>query len=242
MSLLNSIMGGGGNGGGGGGKNGSGGGSSGNGVVLGMSMDIWSTGAFSFESPLKDLLDSGDYTLEQLLAEDELLQELRGLHPMLMQYFSTERNLTKLLLYVTQQPNKPASSMTDRDGESLEKHDGAHHAQTPVNGNRETPSSSSPQGSAVKTETMTNDDGGVEAVAASSSSALPVATAITEGVAKAEPGVKWLLAQLEKKPSMDNNSITIVHDEGDALKKKHPELDPEMLYIRFPFMACEIIC
>jgi hypothetical protein len=220
-------------------------GGNGNGGGVGMSMDIWSTGDFSFESPLKDLLDSGDYTLEQLLAEDELLQELRGLHPVLMQYFSTERNLTKLLLYVTQQMPPPSS--LKNNVASVEKHEPQQqqqqqqqHETTPVNGNREVLEDHV----VVKTETMTNDDGGVEAVASSStsSSAVAVALAIPETEqAKVEPG-KWLLAQLEKKPSMDNNSITIDHDEDYALKKKHPELDPEMLYIRFPFMACEIIC
>ena len=41
--------------------------------------DIWSSmGALSFASPMKDLLDTGNYTIDDLLAEDELLQELRG--------------------------------------------------------------------------------------------------------------------------------------------------------------------
>lgn len=72
------------------------------GVVTG---DIWCSGAFSFESPLKDLLDSGEYTLEQLLAEDELLQELRGVHPQLIEFFSTEAAVTGLVKYVTLPPN-----------------------------------------------------------------------------------------------------------------------------------------
>jgi hypothetical protein len=75
------------------------------GVVTG---DIWCSGAFSFESPLKDLLDSGEYTLEQLLGEDELLQELRGIHPQLIDFFSTEEALAGLIRYVTLPPNGPA--------------------------------------------------------------------------------------------------------------------------------------
>eukprot|EP00957_Ditylum_brightwellii_P048866 3707549-Ditylum_brightwellii.AAC.1 len=58
--------------------------------------DIWSTGAFSFESPLKDLLDAGSYTLEDLLGEDELLQELRGMHPQLIEFFSREETVEGL--------------------------------------------------------------------------------------------------------------------------------------------------
>ena len=59
--------------------------------------DIWSSGAFAFESPLKDLLDSLDYSLEDLLGEDELLQELRGLHPELITFFSSEENVANLV-------------------------------------------------------------------------------------------------------------------------------------------------
>jgi hypothetical protein len=72
------------------------------GVVTG---DIWCTGAFSFESPLKDLLDSGEYTLEQLLEEDELLQELRGIHPQLLEFFSTEEAVAGLIQYVILPPD-----------------------------------------------------------------------------------------------------------------------------------------
>ena len=67
------------------------------GVVTG---DIWCSGAFSFESPLKDLLDSGEYTLDQLLGEDELLQELRGIHPQLIDFFSSEEAVAGLVQYV----------------------------------------------------------------------------------------------------------------------------------------------
>jgi hypothetical protein len=66
--------------------------------------DIWSTGAFAFESPLKDLLETQNYTLEDLLAEDELLQELRGLHPTLVSYFSKEENVTGLIRYLVNPP------------------------------------------------------------------------------------------------------------------------------------------
>jgi len=50
--------------------------------------DIWTTDAFAFEgSPLKDLLESQNYSLVDLLAQDELLQELRGCLPVLVEYF-----------------------------------------------------------------------------------------------------------------------------------------------------------
>lgn len=81
-----------------------------------MTGDIWCSGAFSFESPLKDLLDSGEYTLEQLLAEDELLQELRGVHPQLIEFFSTEAAVTGLINYVTLPPHGSPPPHTARHG------------------------------------------------------------------------------------------------------------------------------
>lgn len=125
--------------------------------------DIWSSGAFSFESPLRELLDSGEYSIEQLLVEDELLQEIRGVHPKLIEYFSTPQAVTKLVYYVTLPPDTPVPRPTSET--------------TPENNEKQ-------QGGWLKSETET----------------------------------------------IETN------------KSKHPEQDPEMLHVRFPYMACEIIC
>eukprot|EP00934_Nitzschia_sp_Nitz4_P001368 Nitzschia sp. Nitz4//scaffold3_size479765//165626//168586//NITZ4_000068-RA/size479765-processed-gene-0.74-mRNA-1//1//CDS//3329550662//1368//frame0 len=80
------------------------------GIVTG---DIWCSGAFMYDSPLKDLLDTGNYTLEQLLQEDELLQELRGVHPQLIEFFSSVESVTGLVRYVTQPPPPKSTSTPD---------------------------------------------------------------------------------------------------------------------------------
>ena len=77
--------------------------------------DIWSTGVFAFESPLKDLLDSNDYTLDDLLEQDELLQELRGLHPQLIDYFGAEEAVAGL------QQQQQAKAKEDRRGGQKEE-------------------------------------------------------------------------------------------------------------------------
>ena len=63
--------------------------------------DIWSTEAFSYytsyQSPLKTLLDSNNYTLNELLKQDELLQELRGCEIKLIDYFSKEEVVAELV-------------------------------------------------------------------------------------------------------------------------------------------------
>jgi len=84
-----------------------------------MTGDIWCNGAFSFESPLKDLLESGEYTLEQLLAEDELLQELRGVHPQLIEFFATEQAVTGLVKYVTLPPDGNLPSNAEGEPPSI---------------------------------------------------------------------------------------------------------------------------
>jgi len=145
--------------------------------------DIWSTGAFSFESPLKDLLDSGEFTLEQLLAEDELLQEVRGCHQKLIDFFTTEQAVTKLVQYVILPPTEM-------------------HFLVPE--------------SVIAEEEHLNGD---------------VATkAVTQEVSPTpkEPG-EWLRQHLEDVKSGNK-------------QKKEPEKDPALKHIRFPYMACEIIC
>jgi hypothetical protein len=166
----------------------------------GLSGDIWSTGAFSFESPLKDLLDSGDFTLEQLLAEDELLQEMRGVHPKLMAYFQTEAAVTKLVQYLILPP-----AGTDMDEPKAK-------AKADVD-----------TGSAG-TETAAGTD---TSATADSSSADEQQQNQTK--APRQPG-EWLLQHLESKAADGGN------------KSKTPQDDPEMKHIRFPYMACEIIC
>jgi hypothetical protein len=180
----------------------------------GLSGDIWSTGAFSFESPLKDLLDAGDFTLEQLLAEDELLQEMRGVHPKLMAYFQTEAAVTKLVQYLIL---PPAGTDMDSDvpGEkakaNVEVDTGSAGTETVIGAGAT---------AAAGTDTL------VDGQQQQNQQHNKVATA---NAAPRQPG-EWLLQHLESKAA----------DGGS--KSKTPQDDPEMKHIRFPYMACEIIC
>lgn len=155
--------------------------------AVGGAGDIWSTGAFAFESPLKDLLDSGNYTTEDLLAEDELLQELRGLHPTLTQYFGSEAVVTELLTYVILGPNDEAPASATKGSAAA---------------NKEAPPSDEPDGE----ETTTVDN--------APQTNLP-------------PG-EWLFRYLEKKEAGE--------------KAPAATTDPVLVHVRFPYMACEILC
>eukprot|EP00977_Amphora_coffeiformis_P026456 scaffold26780_cov235-Amphora_coffeaeformis.AAC.1 len=150
--------------------------------------DIWTTGAFSFESPLKDLLDSGNnYTTEDLLAQDELLQELRGLHPLLTQYFGTEATVTRLLRYIILGPHDPAPRLVTKT---------------------ESPSSLPSSSSTPPPTPPTDED-------KESETTTP------------QPG-EWLYRYLERKSAGD--------------KQPAVPSDPMLVHVRFPYMACEILC
>jgi hypothetical protein len=171
-----------------------------------MMGDIWSTGAFSLESPLKDLLDSGSYTMEQLLAEDELLQELRGVHPKLISFFSTPEAVTKLVDYIMLSPDSPVP--TEDLTEAIESH--SQEAQLNI---EDSPNASPDLAYAEDCNIAEND----------------------QTKEKKRPG-EWMMEHATE--SFDDEPETTAVDD----KSKHPERDPEMLHIRFPFVACEIIC
>ena len=59
------------------------------------------------------MLESGIFTLEQLLCEDELLQELKGLHPQLVSYLSKPQICRELIGYLTCTSNQEPLSEED---------------------------------------------------------------------------------------------------------------------------------
>jgi hypothetical protein len=178
----------------------------------GLTGDIWSTGAFSFESPLKDLLDSGHFTLEQLLAEDELLQEMRGVHPKLMAYFQTEAAVTKLVQYLILPPDEIDT------GAVREKVNAADNG-----GN-------SAEGTDADTLATTSAASAASADEQHQVQQLPTQQVQEQHSNKPRPPGEWLAQHLESKAADGGN------------KSKTPQDDPEMKHIRFPYMACEIVC
>jgi len=52
------------------------------------------------------------YTVEQLLLEDELLQELRDMHPLLIDFFAKETSIMELLKYLLQLKTTNKLTMT----------------------------------------------------------------------------------------------------------------------------------
>jgi len=191
--------------------------------------DIWSTGAFNFESPLKDLLDSLEFSLVDLLAENELLQELRGLHPQLVSFFSTEENVAELVRWLVR-PTPAFEDVVEKD------------ASGPIHEDEKKQVEEEDKFPEAHVGSIGQED----------------KSDVKTGLAESEP-------ELEPEPDLDDvNNISGDTNEshdfvspGKFLLENTTEPieintrtsmtirnreDYEMVYIRFPFMACEVIC
>ncbi|GMF14250.1 unnamed protein product [Phytophthora lilii] len=74
---------------------------------------VWAQGSslFNISSPLNDLLEKDDFTLEQVLQEDELVQEVKTRNTKLLDFLSQEAVLQKLVEYVVQTPEDPSDDL-----------------------------------------------------------------------------------------------------------------------------------
>lgn len=73
-------------------------------------MSFWKTFGFHTVSAIDTLLEGEDYTLEQLLDEEEILQETKAQNKKLIDFLVEPDTLKKLVEYVTQEPEDEADS------------------------------------------------------------------------------------------------------------------------------------
>lgn len=73
-------------------------------------MSFWKTFGFHTVSAIDTLLEGEDYTLEQLLDEEEILQETKAQNKKLIDFLVEPDTLKKLVEYVTQEPEDDADS------------------------------------------------------------------------------------------------------------------------------------
>jgi serine/threonine-protein phosphatase 6 regulatory subunit 3 len=84
--------------------------------------DIWALSGISFASPVNDLLDKKNFTLEELLEEDELIQEVKSKNERLITELSTGNSVGILLDYVIK-PVAPLDAEAAEDPEAIKQHD-----------------------------------------------------------------------------------------------------------------------
>jgi len=205
--------------------------------------DIWSTGAFAFESPLKDLLDSLDFTLVDLLREDELLQELRGLHPQLITFFSTEESVAGLIRCLVAPP--PPSyeeycasnsvdllpteeNENDDDNENISEKNIEESANDPDGAGDD----SDLQDVDISTDADAEAEAEAEANTYSETTDLVNTNYAESSGSLPRKRVNWLLDNITEAANAGSSSTTnpISREEYEAR------------YIRYPYMACEVIC
>lgn len=71
-------------------------------------MSFWKTFGFHTVSAIDTILDGGDYTLEQLLDEEEILQETKSQNKKLIDFIIEPESLKTLLSYITVEPSEDA--------------------------------------------------------------------------------------------------------------------------------------
>eukprot|EP00277_Geminigera_cryophila_P038620 CAMPEP_0173103860 /NCGR_PEP_ID=MMETSP1102-20130122/38721_1 /TAXON_ID=49646 /ORGANISM="Geminigera sp., Strain Caron Lab Isolate" /LENGTH=182 /DNA_ID=CAMNT_0013998915 /DNA_START=114 /DNA_END=658 /DNA_ORIENTATION=+ len=71
---------------------------------------FWRLG-FAQSSPIETLLDSDEFTLQQLMDEDDLVQECRQLNNKLLDYLSLPEQVEAMVNYIVEEP---ASEATDK--------------------------------------------------------------------------------------------------------------------------------
>jgi len=69
-------------------------------------MSFWKTFGFHTVSAIDTLIESGDFTLEQLLDEEEILQETKSQNKKLLDFLTEPETLKKLLTYITVEPKE----------------------------------------------------------------------------------------------------------------------------------------
>ncbi|EGZ17600.1 hypothetical protein PHYSODRAFT_560190 [Phytophthora sojae] len=74
---------------------------------------VWAQGSslFNISSPLNDLLEKDGFTLEEVLQEDELVQEVKTRNTKLIDFLSQEPVLLKLVEYVVESPDDPSDDL-----------------------------------------------------------------------------------------------------------------------------------
>jgi len=68
-------------------------------------MSFWKTFGFHTVSAIDTILDGGEYSLEQLLDEDEILQETKSQNKKLLDFLVEEPTMRQLLVFITLEPS-----------------------------------------------------------------------------------------------------------------------------------------
>lgn len=205
--------------------------------------DIWSTEAFALPSPLQDLLNSNTpLSLPKLLAQDELLQELKGCEVKLVEYFGREEVVADLVECVfstvpyesdetggrqrwcdeerkrreLREERKRKNLELDRLGSLEEEEDGGDEV---VNGDDDDDKLHPNHKLFVSSPRENGEEPNVETQWIS-----PAVSPVKRG------GGGWIF-------NGENED-----EEEEEEEQRTPEEEYDLRFIRYPYMACEVLC
>ena len=81
---------------------------------------FWRFGGYANISAIDTILDKPDFTIEDLLEETDLIQELKSHNSKLIEYLREEKTLEKLLDYVVAQKAEPGDETPETEGKDVE--------------------------------------------------------------------------------------------------------------------------
>ncbi|KAG2286048.1 hypothetical protein Bca52824_045652, partial [Brassica carinata] len=67
---------------------------------------FWKLASLSASSPVDSILDKENYTLEELLDEEEIIQECKALNSRLIHFLRDKAQVEQLLRYVVEEPEE----------------------------------------------------------------------------------------------------------------------------------------
>ena len=214
--------------------------------------DIWSTEAFSLPSPLHDILSSNaPLSLQELLAQDELLQELRGCDVKLVEYFGGGGVVAELVQCVFCEVPYVNEGFGGRERWCLgegRRREIRRELREGKDKKREELELERLGSHDEEFEEDSNNDDDDEALQRN-----PKLLFSSPRENGEEPNVEtqWISPAVSPdKPSrkMGGGWIFNHHnnegedDEGEEGEQRTPEEEYDLRFVRYPYMACEVLC
>ncbi len=210
--------------------------------------DIFNISLFltPLSSPLTDLLETGEYTLEQILRENELLQEVKSVHPQLIDFLAQYASVSTLIDYLVRVDSGTNETNNNNNISTSEDHgedDGIEYASF-IDAKKIVQH----DGGEVKVDTDSNNYknnqfGKTEEVDQNTMEIEQEDSDVRNPVNGCN-GVKNLFTNAT---DYNNSPFMFIEEEKNIFNIESNDNDDDEEYltlrrIRYPYMACEIVC
>jgi hypothetical protein len=209
-------------------------------------------------------LDSGEFTLEQILREDELLQEVKSVHPQLIDFLAQSTSISTLIDYLAcvdggtsatynnNNNNSTSADYGDEDGieyvSSMDVQENFQHDGAEVKVHKdffcfEGDNDNNNNGNHCPIIASTHHVGTTGEI---DQNAMEIEEKVSDG-RKPEARCQGGKNLLTNATDYDNSPFMFIEEESNNYNSKSNDNDDDEEYltlrrIRYPYMACEIVC